>query len=184
MEVISELVLGKADPGLREPEVAFDFGSATENAALIERLGYDGIMATETKDDPFLMLTLAANATTSVDLSTAVAIAFPRSPTSMAMTAWGMQKLSQGRFTLGLGSQVSAHIKRRYGMAAAPLGPWMRDYVGAVRAVWDCWQNGTKLDFETPRKNRYKRINPHTPDRFTPSHARCAENCGSALTHR
>ena len=55
MEVISELVLGKADPGLREPEVAFDFGSATENAALIERLGYDGIMATETKDDPFLM---------------------------------------------------------------------------------------------------------------------------------
>lgn len=151
MEVISELVLGKADPGLREPEVAFDFGSATENAALIERLGYDGIMATETKDDPFLMLTLAANATTSVDLSTAVAIAFPRSPTSMAMTAWGMQKLSQGRFTLGLGSQVSAHIKRRYGMAAAPLGPWMRDYVGAVRAVWDCWQNGTKLDFESER---------------------------------
>lgn len=149
MEVISELILGKADPGLREPEVAFDFSLAAGNAALIESLGYDGIMATETKDDPFLMLTLAAHTTSTIGLSTAVAIAFPRSPTSMAMTAWGMQKLSNGRFTLGLGSQVSAHIKRRYGMNPAPLGPWMRDYIGAVRAVWDCWQHGTKLDYES-----------------------------------
>lgn len=149
MEVISELILGKADPGLREPEIAFDFSLAADNAALIESLGYDGIMATETKDDPFLMLTLAAHTTQKIGLSTAVAIAFPRSPTSMAMTAWGMQKLSNGRFTLGLGSQVSAHIKRRYGLNPAPLGPWMRDYVGAVRAVWDSWQNGTKLDFES-----------------------------------
>jgi probable F420-dependent oxidoreductase len=153
MQVISELVLGKADPGLREPEMAFDFASASENAALIEGLGFDGIMATETKDDPFLMLTLAASSTKSIGLSTAVAIAFPRSPTSMAMTAWGMQKLSQGRFTLGLGSQVSAHIKRRYGLQPAPLGPWMRDYVGAVRAVWDCWQNGTKLNYESEQYN-------------------------------
>lgn len=153
MEVISELILGKADPGLREPEIAFDFSLAADNAALIESLGYDGIMATETKDDPFLMLTLAAHTTEKIGLSTAVAIAFPRSPTSMAMTAWGMQKLSNGRFTLGLGSQVSAHIKRRYGMDPAPLGPWMRDYVRAVRAVWDCWQNGTKLNFESEHYN-------------------------------
>jgi probable F420-dependent oxidoreductase len=149
MQVISELVLGKADPGLREPEVAFDFSSAAENAAIIERLGYDGIMATETKDDPFLMLTLAAQATQRVSLATAVAIAFPRAPASMAMTAWGMQKLSRGRFILGLGSQVTAHIKRRFGLEPAPLGSWMRDYIGAVRAVWDCWQNGTALKFES-----------------------------------
>jgi len=149
MQVITELVFGKADPGLREPEIAFDFSTAAKNAALIEKLGFDGIMATETKDDPFLMLTLAAQATTRIGLSTAVAIAFPRSPTSMAMTAWGMQKLSGGRFTLGLGSQVKAHLSRRYGMRAAPLGPWMRDYIGAVRAVWDCWQNGTPLRYES-----------------------------------
>lgn len=62
MEVISELILGKSDPGLREPEVAFDFSLTSRNAALIESLGYDGIMATETKDDPFLMLSLAAEA--------------------------------------------------------------------------------------------------------------------------
>ena len=149
MRVITELTLGKADPGLREPEKPFDFATAGENAALIESLGYDGIMATETKDDPFLMLTLAANATRRIGLSTAVAIAFPRAPASMAMTAWGLQKLSGGRFVLGLGTQVRPHIERRFGMKAGPIGPWMRDYVRAVRAVWDCWQNGTPLDFES-----------------------------------
>ena len=160
MEVISELVFGKADPGLREPEIAFDFSRAAENAATLERLGFDGIMATETKDDPFLMLTLAAQATTRISLATAVAIAFPRAPASMAMTAWGMQKLSHGRFTLGLGSQVTAHIKRRFGLQPAPLGSWMRDYVGAVRAIWDCWQNGTALNFESKNYNAAARSGP------------------------
>jgi len=149
MQVITELILGKADPGLREPEVPFDIAKSAENAALIERLGFDGIMATETKDDPFLPLALAAHATTRVGLSTAVAIAFPRAPASMAMTAWSMQKLSRGRFTLGLGSQVRAHLERRFGLKTAPLAPWMRDYIGAVRAVWDCWQNGTPLKYES-----------------------------------
>jgi probable F420-dependent oxidoreductase len=153
VEVITELVFGKADPGLREPEVAFDFSQAAKNAALIESIGFDGIMATETKDDPFLMLTLAAHTTSKVSLATAVAIAFPRAPASMAMTAWGLQKLSRGRFVLGLGSQVKAHIVRRFGLKAGPMGPWMRDYVGAVRAVWDCWQNGTKLKFESEHYN-------------------------------
>lgn len=149
MRVITELMLGKADPGLREPEIPFDIAQAPEKAALIERLGFDGIMSTETKDDPFLALALAASATTRVDLSTAVAIAFPRAPASMAMTAWSMQKLSRGRFTLGLGSQVRAHLERRFGLKAAPLAGWMRDYVGAVRAVWACWQNGTRLKYES-----------------------------------
>jgi probable F420-dependent oxidoreductase len=65
------------------------------------------------------------------------------------MFAWSMQKLSRGRFTLGLGSQVKAHIMRRYGVKNyVPAGTWMREYVQAVRAFWDCWQNGTKLDFK------------------------------------
>ena len=149
MQVITELLLGKADPGLREPELPFDIAKAPENAKLIESLGFDGIMATETKDDPFLLLTLAAQATARIGLSSAVAIAFPRAPASMALTAWGLQKLARGRFTLGLGSQVKAHLVRRYGLKAAPLAPWMRDYVGAVRAVWNCWQTGGKLDYQS-----------------------------------
>ena len=65
-----------------------------------------------------------------------------------ALAAWTLQRLSQGRFTLGLGSQVKGHIERRYGMAWTPPGPWMRDYVGALRAIWACWQNGgTKLHY-------------------------------------
>jgi probable F420-dependent oxidoreductase len=60
-----------------------------------------------------------------------------------------LQNLSRGRFILGLGSQVKGHIERRFGMKWSPAGPWLRDYVRAVRAVWDCWQNGSKLDFES-----------------------------------
>ena len=66
------------------------------------------------------------------------------------MSAWTLQKLSGGRFTLGLGTQVKAHIERRFGLPWSPAGPWIREYVDAVRAVWDCWQNGTKLDVKGP----------------------------------
>ena len=104
----------------------------------------------ETKDDPFIIMALAAQATSRLKLATSVAIAFPRSPAVTAMSAWTLQKLSHGRFTLGLGTQVKAHIERRFGMAWSPAGPWIREYVGAVRAVWDCWQNGTPLDIQGP----------------------------------
>jgi probable F420-dependent oxidoreductase len=69
------------------------------------------------------------------------------------MSAWSLQKLSRGRFLLGLGTQVRAHVERRYGIAWSAPAPWMRDYVGAVRAVWDCWQNGTPLDFRSDHYN-------------------------------
>ena len=143
------LPLGKVDPGLRAPEAPLDFSRIGADAQLVEALGYDALMVEETKDDPFVIMALAAQATTTLGLGTAVAIAFPRSPTSMAMSAWSIQKLSRGRFPLGLGPQVRAHIERRYGMASSPAGPWMRDYIGALRAVWDCWQNGRTLDFQS-----------------------------------
>jgi len=146
MRLETLLPLGKVDPGLRTPETPLDIGSVGRLAAFLEEIGYAGIAVEETKDDPFIVLALAAAATTRLHLTTAVAIAFPRSPTVTAMTAWTLQKLSGGRFTLGLGSQVRAHIQRRFGMAWSPAGPWMREYVAAVRAVWACWQNGTKLD--------------------------------------
>ena len=76
-------------------------------------------------------------------------MAFPRSPTATALTAWTLQRASGGRFVLGLGTQVKGHIERRYGMPWHAPGPWLTDYVGAVRAVWDCWQHGTDLDFHS-----------------------------------
>lgn len=146
MRLETLLPLGKVDPGLRAPEVPLDIHSVAAGAALLEEVGYGGLVVEETKDDPFTLLALAATTTERLRLGTAVTIAFPRSPTVMAMQAWTLQKLSRGRFTLGMGTQVRGHIQRRYGVPWSPPGPWMREYVQAVRAVWDCWQNGTPLD--------------------------------------
>lgn len=140
------LPLGKVDPGLRAPEVPLDLASIGRDARLLEEIGYEGLVVEETKDDPFILMALAAQATQRLKIGTSVAIAFPRSPTVTAMSAWTLAKLSHGRFTLGLGSQVRAHIERRYGLPWSPAGPWMREYVNAVRAVWNHWQTGTPLD--------------------------------------
>jgi probable F420-dependent oxidoreductase len=148
MKIETLLPLGKLDPGLRAGTMPLDVAMVAEEARLAEALGYDGIVAEETKDDPFIVLALAAQATSRVTLATTVAIAFPRSPTVTAMTAWTLQRLSRGRFTLGLGSQVKGHIERRFGIKWSAPGPWLREYVAAVRAVWGCWQNGTTLDFQ------------------------------------
>ena len=145
MRVETLLPLGKVDPGLRAPDVPFDITRIGEQARLVEELGYDRLVFEETKDDPVVVLAAAATATTTLGLGTSVAIAFPRSPTAMALTAWSMQRLSAGRFALGLGSQVKGHIERRYGMAWRPPAPWMRDYVLALRAVWRTWQERVPL---------------------------------------
>ncbi len=148
MRVETLLPLGKVDPGLRAPEVPLDLHRVMDDARLVERLGYDGLMVEDTKTDPFIVMALAAQATQTLRLGTAVAIAFPRSPTVMAMTAWTLAKLSRGRFTLGLGSQVKGHIERRYGMRWSAPGPWLREYILALRALWQAWQTGGKLDFQ------------------------------------
>jgi len=145
MRLETLLPLGKVDPGLRAPETPLDIWSVPDNARLLEDLGYGGMVVEETKDDPFTVLALAAQATSRLRLATAVAIAFPRSPTVLALNAWTLQKLSRGRFTLGLGSQVRGHIQRRYGVAWSAPAPWMREYVTALRAVWDSWQHGRPL---------------------------------------
>lgn len=147
MRLETLLPLGKVDPGLRSPDQPLDIHAVAADAELLEAVGYSGMVVEETKDDPYVLLALAAQATTRLRLGTAVAMAFPRSPTVTALHAWTLQKLSRGRFTLGLGSQVKAHVERRYGMAWSAPGPWMREYVQAVRAVWDTWQNGTPLEF-------------------------------------
>jgi probable F420-dependent oxidoreductase len=150
MKIETQLPLGALDPGLRAAATRLDLDRVGAEARLAEALGYDGIVCEETKDDPFVVLSLAAQATERIGLATGVAIAFPRAPAVTALTAWTLQRLSNGRFTHGLGSQVKGHIERRYGMTWAPPGPWMRDYVGALRAIWGCWQNsGTRLDYHS-----------------------------------
>jgi len=150
MKIETQLPLGNLDPGLRAAATRLDLDRVGDEARLAEALGYDGIVCEETKDDPFIVLSLAAQATTRIGLATGVAIAFPRAPAVTALAAWTLQRLSKGRFTLGLGSQVKGHIERRFGMKWTPPGPWMRDYVGALRAIWRCWQEGgTKLDYQS-----------------------------------
>src|SRR3989338_5209805 len=145
MQVETQLPLGKLDPGLRSAP-KLDLPAVPSGARELEQLGFDGFVTGEIKTDPFLPLALAATTTERISLTTAVAIAFPRSPTITAMLAWDLQTLSRGRFILGLGTQVKGHIERRYGVPWAPPVPRLREYIRALRAVWDRWQHGTPLD--------------------------------------
>lgn len=151
MKAETLLPLGKLDPGLAKPDSPLEMGSVTPDASRVDALGYHALLMEETKDDPFQVLALAAAATDRVHVGTSVAIAFARSPFVTAMAAWTLQKISGGRFELGLGSQVRGHVRRRYGLEWHPPGPWMRDYVGAVRAIWRSWQTETPLDFSSER---------------------------------
>jgi probable F420-dependent oxidoreductase len=151
--VESLLPLGKLDPGLREPDTPLDIRDFAALAKTAEDVGLGAVLVEETKADPFQLLALGATSTSTIQLGTSVAIATPRSPTVTALSAWSLQQLSEGRFMLGIGTQVRAHVERRYGIAWSAPAPWMRDYVNAIRAVWDCWQNGTPLDFQSDHYN-------------------------------
>ena len=119
-----------------------------ETARAAEALGFAGLWTSETKHDAFLPLAIAAGATERIELGTSVAIAFSRSPMEIAQTAWDLQALSDGRFILGLGTQVKAHVKRRFSM------PWdrpvarLREYILALRAIWSSFQTEGSLSFE------------------------------------
>ncbi|MEU6264615.1 TIGR03617 family F420-dependent LLM class oxidoreductase [Saccharopolyspora shandongensis] len=124
-----------------------DLASAASEAARAEAMGLDGFLVTETKNDPFLSLALAADATSEIEIGTSIAIALARTPMTTAVTSYDLQRLSNGRLVLGLGSQIRPHITNRYGMPWSKPAARMREYVCAMRAIWDCWQHGTKLDF-------------------------------------
>ncbi|MDP6377591.1 MAG: TIGR03617 family F420-dependent LLM class oxidoreductase [Pseudomonadales bacterium] len=149
MKAETLLPLGKLDPGLAAPDAPLDLASVPAQSRIADTLGYHSLLMEETKDDPFQVLAVAAAATRRVRIGTSVAIAFARSPFVTAMSSWTLQKLSAGRFELGLGSQVRGHIRRRFGLQWHPPGPWMRDYVNAVRAIWASWQNETALEFSS-----------------------------------
>ncbi len=157
------LPLGKLDPGLRAPDSPLNLADVAAQSRQAEAAGYYAVLMEETKDDPFQVLALAANATRTVRVGTSVAIAFARSPFVTAQAAWTAQKISGGRFELGLGSQVRGHIRRRFGLEWHPPGPWMRDYVGALRAIWRSWQEETPLDYESARYNLNLNVPLFTP---------------------
>lgn len=117
-------------------------------AKRIEAMGFSTLCISERKHDPFMQLAVAAVNTDRIRLTTEIALAFPRNPMVLAYTAWDLQNASQGRFILGLGTQVKAHNERRFGLTWDRPGPKLREYIVAIRAIWDCFQNGTKLDFE------------------------------------
>ncbi len=119
-----------------------------EQVRRIETLGFDRITRSELDRDPFLPLTIAAEYTSTVELATSVAIAFPRSPTITAHIARDLNDLSEGRFVLGLGTQVKGHIQRRFATEWSSPGPRFRDYIEAVRAVWDSWDHESGLRHE------------------------------------
>ena len=117
-------------------------------AKAAEALGFSALWSTETMHDPFLPGALVAEHTERLSFGTAVAIAFGRSPATLAYTAWDLAQASGGRFILGLGTQVKAHVERRFGM------PWpdsvtgkLREQIGAIRAFWNAWQTGEPLNF-------------------------------------
>ncbi|RME74486.1 MAG: TIGR03617 family F420-dependent LLM class oxidoreductase [Chloroflexi bacterium] len=112
-----------------------------------DALGFDGLWTSEAAHDPFLPLALAAEHTRRLSLGTAIALAFPRSPAVLAYTAWDLARFSQGRFILGLGTQVKAHNERRLGVKWEQPVEKLREVILALRAFWDCWQNGTRLNF-------------------------------------
>ena len=112
-----------------------------------EEAGYAGVSSTESANDPFLPIALAAGTTERVRLSTSIALAFPRSPLVTAHSAWDLQRLTGGRFALGLGTQVRAHVERRFSSEFAPAAARMHEYVRAVRAIWTAWQESGELDF-------------------------------------
>ena len=136
-----------------------DLSSVASEAAWAESMGYDSISSNETAHDSFLPLALAATSTSHVQLETHVAIAFPRSPMTMAYTAHDLHKLSNGRLRLGLGTQVKGHIERRFSTTWTSPGPRLREYVQALRKIWECWETGIPLDY----KGKYYQFSLMTP---------------------
>lgn len=130
-----------------------DYASIPARAAELEAAGFDALSTQDGRHEPFIPLALAATTTDRVGLATNVAIAFPRSPMVAATTAWDLQALSNGRFTLGLGSQVRAHIQKRYSTEWRKPAAKMREYVESIQAIHRCWADGERLLYEGDHYN-------------------------------
>jgi probable F420-dependent oxidoreductase len=133
----------KVDAGGYAPTI----DTAAEAAVAAEADGYDGWFAVETQIDPFLAAIIAAERTERIEIGTGIAVAFARNPMTVALQANDVQALSGGRFILGLGSQIKPHITKRYSMPWSKPAARMREFILAIRAIWESWSGGEKLDF-------------------------------------
>ena len=143
--------------------------TAPERARQLEAAGFDGTWTGEMNHDPFIPLVRAAEHTERIELGTNIAVAFARSPMNTAHMAWDLQLLSEGRFTLGLGSQIKAHISRRFSMPWSRPAARMEEYISALHAIWDIWESGGRLDF---RGDFYQHT--YTTPLFCPAPLECA----------
>jgi probable F420-dependent oxidoreductase len=121
--------------------------AAAQTAKDAEATGYHGIWSMEAAHDPFLPLLLAAEHTERLELGTAIAVALARNPMLLANLGYDLHAYSAGRLILGLGSQIKPHIERRFSMPWSHPAARMREFIMATRAIWDSWNNGTRLDF-------------------------------------
>lgn len=117
----------------------------TEPARKIEEMGFESIFISERKHNPFLQIAVASICTERIRLSTEVAMTFPRNPMVLAYTAWDLQRASNGRFVLGLGTQVKAHNERRFGLEWKDSARKFREYILAIKAIWESFQSGKEL---------------------------------------
>ena len=125
-----------------------DLTRVPELAGALEKQGYDACWTGEINHDPFLPLLLAAEHTTRLELGTSIAVAFARNPMIVANLGWDLQTYSQGRFILGLGTQIKPHIEKRFSMPWSHPVARMREFVQALHAIWSAWKDGTRLRFE------------------------------------
>jgi probable F420-dependent oxidoreductase len=128
--------------------VSSHLAHVADAATRLERRGYDCCWTAEINHDPFLPLVLAAEHTKTIELGTSIAVAFARNPMTVANVGWDLQAYSEGRFMLGLGSQIKPHIEKRFSMPWSKPVQRMREFVVALREIWSCWQTGAKLAFE------------------------------------
>ena len=149
--------------------ITTDLSKVPQSAKEVETAGYSGAWTAETAHDPFLPLVLAAEHTETIELGTSIAVAFARNPMLLANLGWDLQAYSKGRFILGLGSQIKPHIEKRFSMEWSHPARRMREMVLAIRAIWDTWENGTKLDF----RGEFYKHTLMTPF-FTPERAELA----------
>jgi probable F420-dependent oxidoreductase len=126
--------------------ISLDLRKVATSAKEVEAAGYDGAWTAETAHDPFLPLLLAAEHTERLQLGTSIAVAFARNPMLLANIGWDLQYYSQGRFIMGLGSQIKPHITKRFSMPWSEPAARMRDMIQAIHSIWDCWLNGTNLE--------------------------------------
>ena len=128
-------------------DISLPLSRIAQEARRAEALGFDFVAVPDLIHDGIAAAALAAAATERIGIATSALIAFPRSPMTVAVAAWDLQALSGGRFRLGLGPQVRGNIVDRFSTEWTAPAPRMRDYVDAIRAIFDCWQDGKILDY-------------------------------------